>query len=149
VDSIQRLCSQEASRQGVHIQVSYPDDLPEISVDAAQIQQALLNIVLNGIQAMGSGGQLLIEVKADSGALQIRIQDDGPGIPAAHRSQIFDPFFTTKERGTGLGMSIAHQLIHGHGGDIRLLDNGRPGTTFLIKLPQRRFGDERENTHRG
>jgi signal transduction histidine kinase len=149
VDSIQRLCSQEASRQGVHIQVSYPDDLPEISVDAAQIQQALLNIVLNGIQAMGSGGQLLIEVKPDSGALQIRIQDDGPGIPAEHRSQIFDPFFTTKERGTGLGMSIAHQLIHGHGGDIRLLDNGRPGTTFLIRLPQRRFQDERENTHRG
>ncbi len=148
VDSIQVLCSQEASRQDVHIQVSYPDDLPEINVDAAQIQQALLNLVLNGIQAMTCGGQLLIEVKPDSGAIEIKIQDNGPGIPEEHRAQIFDPFFTTKDRGTGLGMSIAHQLIHGHGGDIRLLDNGR-GTTFLVRLPQRRSGDERENTHRG
>jgi signal transduction histidine kinase len=149
VESIRVLCSQEASRQGVHIQVSYPDDLPEVFVDAAQIQQALLNIVLNAVQVMDSGGQLIIAVKNNSSGVQIEIQDNGPGIPAEHRSQVFDPFFTTKDRGTGLGMSIAHKLIHGHKGNIRLLDNGRPGTTFIIDLPLRRSGDERENTHRG
>ena len=148
VDSLQVLCSQEASRQGVSIQVSYPNDLPEILVDSSQIQQALLNVVLNGIQAMETGGRLFIQVERKAETIQIRIQDEGSGIPPEHRSSIFDPFFTTKERGTGLGMSIAHRLVHGHGGDIRLLDNGIPGTTFLVELPQRRSRDERENTHR-
>jgi two-component system sensor histidine kinase HydH len=149
VDSIVMLCSQEASRQGVHIQVSYPDDLPEISVDTAQIQQALLNIVLNAVQAMDSGGQLTVALENNSRGLRIEIHDTGPGIPDEHRSQIFDPFFTTKDRGTGLGMSIAHKLIHGHNGDIRLLDNAGPGATFIIDLPAGRTGDGREDTHRG
>jgi signal transduction histidine kinase len=149
VDSIVVLCSQEASRQGVHIQVSYPDDLPAVLVDTAQIQQALLNIVLNAVQAMDSGGQLTVALENSSRGVQIEIHDTGPGIPNEHRSRIFDPFFTTKDRGTGLGMSIAHKLIRGHEGDIRLLDNGRPGTTFVIDLPLGGTGDDREDTHRG
>jgi signal transduction histidine kinase len=135
MDSLRVLCSNEAGRHGVRIEIACPEDLPELTLDAGQIQQALLNIVLNGIQAMPSGGRLDIDVKAVNAGVHIRIRDEGAGIPPGNRARIFDPFFTTKERGTGLGMPIAHKLIHGHGGEIRLMDQERRGTTFLVVLP--------------
>jgi signal transduction histidine kinase len=137
LDSIEVLCSKEANRQGVTIEVFHHGDVPELELDTAQIQQALLNIVLNGIQSMPFGGRLVIRVDESPGDLNIWIRDEGEGIPLENRSRIFDPFFTTKERGTGLGMAIAHNLIQGHGGDIRLVDEDRPGTTFLVVLPSR------------
>jgi signal transduction histidine kinase len=142
IDSIRVLCSKEANRRGVTIETSYKDDLPDLELDAAQIQQALLNIVLNGIQAMPSGGRLSIRVEESSGDLNVWIRDEGEGIPLENRSRIFDPFFTTKERGTGLGMAIAHNLIQGHGGDIRLLEEDGPGTTFQVVLPSRSSTDD-------
>ena len=134
MDSLEVLCSKEAARHGVRIEITCPTDLPEPRLDAGQIQQALLNIVLNGIQAMPSGGRLDIRVTRNGDALHVRIRDEGSGIPPENRSKIFDPFFTTKEHGTGLGMAIAHKLIQGHGGDIRLEEEGR-GSTFLVVLP--------------
>jgi signal transduction histidine kinase len=142
IDSIEVLCSKEANRQGVTIETSYEEDLPELELDAAQIQQALLNIVLNGIQAMPSGGRLSIGVEESAGDLSVWIRDEGEGIPPENQSRIFDPFFTTKERGTGLGMAIAHNLIQGHGGDIRLVEEGRSGSTFQVALPSRSSTDD-------
>jgi signal transduction histidine kinase len=142
VDSIRVLCSKEAARHGVGIEVSYQDNLPELELDATQIQQALLNIVLNGIQAMPSGGELSICLEESSGAIHIWIRDQGAGISPENRSRIFDPFFTTKERGTGLGMAIAHRLIQGHGGDIQLAEEEGTGSTFLVVLPPRSSTDE-------
>jgi signal transduction histidine kinase len=142
LDSIVVLCSKEANRQGVSIEVSYSGDVPELELDAAQIQQALLNIVLNGIQSMPFGGRLSIRVEESSGDLNVWIRDEGDGIPLENRSRIFDPFFTTKERGTGLGMAIAHNLIQGHGGDIRLVEEERPGSTFQVVLPSRSPSDD-------
>ena len=135
MDSLTVLCSKEAAKRGVRIEISCPQDLPELPLDAGQIQQALLNIVLNGIQAMPSGGCLNIHVTESAASVHVRIRDEGPGITAADRPRIFDPFFTTKDGGTGLGMAIAHKLIHGHGGEIQLLDQEGPGATFLIVLP--------------
>ncbi len=142
IDSIRVLCSNEAARHGVSIEVSYQEGLPELELDQAQIQQALLNIVLNGTQAMPDGGRLSIRAESTTEAVQIWIRDEGPGIPGGNRSRIFDPFFTTKERGTGLGMSIAHKLIQGHGGDIRIVDDERQGSTFLMVFPLRSAVDE-------
>lgn len=142
VDAIKVLCSREANRQGVDFEVSTQDDLPELELDAAQIQQALLNIVLNGIQAMPSGGRLSIRVEHEDDELSIWVRDEGEGIPLENRSRIFDPFFTTKEGGTGLGMAIAHNLIQGHGGDIRIVDGEGPGSTFQIVLPTKSSTDE-------
>ena len=135
LESIVVLCAKEADRQGVAIQIGCDERLPEIELDAAQIQQALLNIVLNGIQSMPSGGRLAICVERSSDALEIWIRDEGEGIPLENRSRIFDPFFTTKDRGTGLGMAIAHNLIQGHGGEIHLVEEGGPGSTFRVVLP--------------
>jgi len=141
VDSIKVLCSKEASRQGVDIDVSYQEDLPELKLDAAQIQQALLNIVLNGVQAMPSGGRLSIRVEHSDDTSSVWIRDEGEGIPFENRARIFDPFFTTKDHGTGLGMAIAHNLIQGHGGDIRIVDQDGPGGTFQIVLPMKSSTD--------
>jgi signal transduction histidine kinase len=144
IDSIRVLCAKEAARQGVRIEVVYSGALPEVYADAAQIQQALLNLVLNGIQAMPGGGRLKIEAKASAGAVEIRIHDEGTGIPLEARSRIFEPFFTTKERGTGLGLAVAHKLIQGHHGEIRLLEQEGPGAVFLVILPLGRPSHEQQ-----
>jgi signal transduction histidine kinase len=135
LESIRVLCSKEAERAGVTLDVAPVDGLPEISADAGQLQQALLNIVLNGIQAMPRGGRLRIDVGRGDGRLEIRVSDEGGGIPEEIRTQIFDPFFTTKDRGTGLGLPIAHNLLKGHGGDVFIEDREGGGTAFVVELP--------------
>lgn len=140
LDSIEVLCSQEAARRRVTIGVDCPAELPEVELDAAQIQQALLNVVLNGIQAMPDGGRLTMTARANGKELDITVRDEGVGIPEENRSRIFDPFFTTKEKGTGLGMAIAHNLIQGHGGDIQIVDEPGQGSTFRIVLPLKSRG---------
>jgi signal transduction histidine kinase len=137
IDSIRVLCSKEANRQGVTIESQFESSLPELELDAALVQQALLNIVLNGIQAMPSGGRLSISVTRGDNDVGIEVRDEGAGVSPENRSRIFDPFFTTKDGGTGLGMAIARNLVQGHGGDIRLVEDERRGATFLISLPMR------------
>ena len=135
VSSIQSLCSQQASRAGAVIDVDAESGLPEISADAGQLQQAFLNIVLNGIQAMPDGGRLEIGVARQDGKLEVRVADEGRGLPQDARRHVFDPFFTTKDDGTGLGLAIAHKLIQGHNSEIQIEDASPRGTTFIVSLP--------------
>lgn len=135
LESIRVLCSKQADRAGVRIDVDRGDGLPDILADAGQLQQAFLNIVLNGIQAMPSGGRLGISSRRTDSDLEVQISDEGDGIPRESRSRIFDPFFTTKERGTGLGLPIADNLVRGHGGDIRIEEHDGPGLSFVVRLP--------------
>ena len=134
--SLKVLCSKEASRHSVELALSVTETLPELNLDASQVQQALLNVVLNGIQAMPRGGRLDIVLARSNGGVRIEIRDQGTGIPLDQRTQIFDPFFTTKARGTGLGLPIAQKLIRAQGGDIRLReDHQGSGALFVIELP--------------
>ena len=142
IESLKVLCSTEASTHSVELAISSAETLPEINVDAAQVQQALLNVVLNGIQAMPKGGRLTITSSVEQGGIRIEIHDEGSGIAPEHRPRVFDPFFTTKARGTGLGLAIAKRLIEAQGGDIRVLDTDNPGTTFVITLPSQSKADE-------
>jgi signal transduction histidine kinase len=136
IGSLKVLCSKEAARHSVELLVSSPETLPELKLDAPQLQQALLNVVLNGIQAMPGGGRLDIAVTRSGGGVQIEIRDQGPGVPPDQRARIFDPFFTTKARGTGLGLPIAQKLIRAQGGEIGLReDHEGPGAVFRIELP--------------
>jgi two-component system, NtrC family, sensor histidine kinase HydH len=135
LESIRIVCSSEAERAGVALALACDRGIPEISADAGQLQQAFLNIVLNGIQAMPGGGRLGIDACRRNGALEVAVSDEGPGIPEAARSHVFDPFFTTKDRGTGLGLSIAHNLVRGHGGDIHIEDRAGGGLRFVVVLP--------------
>jgi signal transduction histidine kinase len=143
IGSLKVLCSKEAARHSVELAVEAPEILPELSLDASQVQQALLNVVLNGIQAMPRGGRLAVALTPWNGGLRIEIRDQGPGIPLEQRPRIFDPFFTTKARGTGLGLPIARKLIRAQGGDILLReDYDGPGAAFVIELPSE--GDHHE-----
>jgi signal transduction histidine kinase len=94
-----------------------------------------LNLVINGIQAMPEGGEIEVALNMDDGELVISVTDQGVGIAADDLEKIFDPFFTTKESGTGLGLSVAHQVITHLGGSIKAERNPDRGMTFSILLP--------------
>jgi len=129
------LLSAQARKQGVAVEVQAPDEGPEMMLDPDKIKQALINIMLNGIQAMPDGGVLNIELECDEKAATVSIADAGPGIPEEARDSIFTPFFSTKEQGAGLGLPLAHQIADSHGGTLRL---GRPegrGAVFVLVLP--------------
>jgi two-component system sensor histidine kinase HydH len=143
VSSLKVLCSQEAARYSVELSISVPENLPDLNVDASQVQQALLNVVLNGIQAMPKGGRLEVILAPSGEGVRIEVRDEGPGVSAEASLHLFDPFFTTKARGTGLGLSIARKLIRAQGGDIRLKEeHAGPGAAFVIELQA--GSDERE-----
>jgi signal transduction histidine kinase len=136
-DSLKTLCSKEASRHAVTIEIESAPGLPNVRVDAPQLQQALLNVVLNGIQSMPSGGTLTIELDDGDDRVVLRVRDDGPGVPAELRARIFEPFFTTKARGSGLGLAIARKLIEAQGGQIHLDESTETGgACFVITLPK-------------
>ncbi len=106
--------------------------------DAGQLKQALLNLILNGVQAMPDGGALTLSALAETGpegVMRLSVSDTGIGIPLALRTRIFDPFFTTKDEGTGLGLAIVHAIVEGHRGRIDVDSAPGQGTTFTIVLP--------------
>jgi signal transduction histidine kinase len=106
-------------------------------VDAAKLHQLVLNLVRNACEAVSAGGHVTVHVTPSPGDAhcQIRVTDDGPGIPEHVRARIYEPFFSTKEGGTGLGMSIVHSLVSLHGGAIDL-QTGPDGTTFDVVIPR-------------
>jgi len=108
--------------------------LPPVRADRAMIQQALLNLILNAVEAMPEGGALTVSSKVDDGYAFVSVSDTGTGIPEDIKDKIFDPFFTTKDEGTGLGLSIAYNVVNLHNGEVSLESNGN-GTTFTIRIP--------------
>ena len=116
-----------------------PTSLPRIQGNANQLQQVLMNLMLNAQQAMnGSPGEVLVEVSPwIGGRVEIRVRDNGPGIPKHIQQRIFEPFFTTKPsgQGTGLGLSVSYGIVHEHKGVIRVISEPGQGTTFEIELP--------------
>ena len=137
----------KADTRGIKIEKQLASGLPRVMLDRQQIKQVLLNVLLNAMDAMGErgGGSLRVRTAALSKPdamtwVQIEIEDTGPGISAANLEHIFDPFFTTKHNsgeneGTGLGLTIAHQIVQEHRGDIQVESVEGTGTTFRIHLP--------------
>ena len=138
IDSVVRLTGKKAEKQKVNITTDLDRTLPYILVDSEQIKQVLLNIVINGVQAMPEGGNLFVKTTQANGIVQVSIKDEGIGIAKEKVPRIFDPFFTTKENGTGLGLSISYQLVKKNGGEILVTPNPDQGLTFTIKFPIRR-----------
>lgn len=104
--------------------------------DRELLKQVFLNLFLNATQAMESGGTLILETRATRKYVRFVIEDNGPGIPEQSLSKIFDPFFTTKRRGTGLGLTICHNIIQAHEGDIEVESETGRGTRFTITIPR-------------
>jgi two-component system, NtrC family, sensor kinase len=139
VDRLVRLVQHELELTGIQLQRDRQDDLPRISCDPAQIEQVLLALVMNAIDAMPRGGNLWIRTHAvtEAAAIELEIRDDGCGIPAEILPHIFEPFLTTKEsgHGVGLGLAISHSIIERHHGTIEVHSEPGRGTTFKIRLP--------------
>jgi signal transduction histidine kinase len=125
----------------VTLEKSVADSLPSVSGSGNQIQQVLMNLVLNAQQAMnGKPGKVLVEARPGAaGTIEIRVTDNGPGIPKEIQRRIFEPFFTTKPtgQGTGLGLSVSYGIVQEHKGTISVFSEVGKGTTFVIQLPAR------------
>ncbi|MBI5395128.1 MAG: HAMP domain-containing protein [Verrucomicrobia bacterium] len=130
--------------QKFHVQIveELPPDLPLVCVDIKLVQQAILNILLNAVQAMPDGGTLTVSARPIAKvlmedhecAVQISIRDTGPGIPPEHREKIFSPFFTTKHRGTGLGLSITRTIVEKHSGTLTVESAAGRGTAMIMEF---------------
>ena len=131
--------------KNIEVELDLDPKLPETMVDADQIQQVFLNVIINGEQAMldaNGRGTLTVRTRLEGDMIQVSLRDDGPGITPETLRRIFDPFFTTKEtgEGTGLGLTISYGIIDEHGGRIRADSQPGRGTTFTIELPIIRGG---------
>jgi PAS domain S-box-containing protein len=131
------LLQHEASRHAVAIRTELAERLPDIIADRVQVQQVLMNLMLNGIEAMKDApGELVItSQRTDDGQLLISVSDSGVGIPAEQTERIFEAFFTTKPRGTGMGLSVSRTIVESHGGRVWASANTTRGATFQFTLP--------------
>ena len=127
----------EAALRGIEICMTLPSSLPAVAADAAQLTQALVNLVINAIQAVERNGRVEIGagLEQDERALVIAVRDTGPGIPVDKQSAIFEPFFTTKSEGSGLGLWIVQQIITAHGGVVEASNAPGGGAVFAVHLP--------------
>jgi signal transduction histidine kinase len=139
IDLLERvvfLVRDEAQVRGVRLEKQWPQQAPSIVMDAGKMEQALLNIVRNAVESIpGEGAVTIVCEPLENHFLSIRIRDSGVGLAGGEEQRIFDPFYTTKEKGVGLGLAIAREIIAAHGGEIRVASGQGRGTTFEVLLP--------------
>lgn len=119
------------------IEKRYANSLPEIMADTDMLYQSFLNLLINAMQSMPSGGSIGIDIQNDEKMVTIHIDDEGEGIPEKLLEKIWDPFFTTKKKGTGLGLGIVKNIIESHGGSILIANREEKGTRVTVELPVR------------
>jgi signal transduction histidine kinase len=137
---VMRLARHDLQSSGIAVTTDYQEDLPPVQGDATQLQQVILNLVKNAIDAMHNRplGERRLRIATGSdrhSAVLFYIRDSGPGVAAENYDRIFNPFFTTKSTGMGLGLSICRTIIEEHGGTLRLIKSGPGGSTFETSLP--------------
>jgi two-component system NtrC family sensor kinase len=137
ISSAARLLSHQRRGEKVEFQIETSADLPPVSGDAAQLQQAVIALATNAIDAMPEGGLLKISSRGNGRHVLIEVSDTGVGIPQENITRIFEPFFTTKEigKGTGLGLAVCYGILTEHGGSLDVHSRPGMGTTFTISLP--------------
>jgi signal transduction histidine kinase len=123
--------------RGIDLELQVAPGLPPVCADRDQIEQALLNLVTNAVDAMPAGGRLSLAARADDGQVALLVTDTGAGIPPEDLSRVFEPLYTTKPRGkgTGLGLPILRDIVEAHGGTVRLESRAGQGTTAVVRLP--------------
>lgn len=126
--------SERARQAGVEVSMEMPEDLPLVCIDCHQMQQVLVNLVLNAVDAIaaGEGGRVRIIGQRDETTIRLAVTDNGQGIPQTHLEQIFDTFFTTKPTGTGLGLALTKKIIEDHGAHLEVSSREGLGTTFSV-----------------
>jgi signal transduction histidine kinase len=129
------LVSGDARASKVQIELRVAPDLPSLTADRNYLKQLLLNLILNGVQAMPVGGGLTIAASADKNFLELTVADRGTGIEPDKLEKIFEPYFTTKTTGSGLGLSISRRIAEAHGGTITVYSQPGRGSRFVVRLP--------------
>ncbi len=148
------LLENEALIKGVKLEYKPGNDFPGLTLDRNQVQSALLNILINALDATEQGGTITVSIEnrsiGESKGIDILIKDTGSGIPQENLDKLFDPFFTTKDpgKGTGLGLSVSHGIIQGHGGSITVTSELGKGTQFRVWLPLDEGNKSNENPDR-
>ena len=172
LEKARALVHEVAVRQDVELRVEHAEALPDLYLDPDQMLQVLLNLLMNALQALSHGGEIVVQVAparkraADRSGIgrratdrlreqgeipaldvvEIRVRDNGPGIPAAVMAKVFDPFYTTRTQGTGLGLSICQSIVREHGGSISIESTVGQGTTVIVDLPvEKRNADRRRS----
>lgn len=137
IENIILLVRNQSAFRNIIIKKVLDTSIPEVMVDADQMQQVFINFILNASEAMPNGGQLVVSTSLSNSKeyIEIKFEDSGCGISEKAKRRIFDPFFTTKQQGTGLGLSISHGIIERHGGKIILDSELGKGTCFTIFMP--------------
>jgi two-component system NtrC family sensor kinase len=136
VDDCLGVLAERAAVRGASVERRLAPDLPLVTADEVQLQQAVLSVLENALDATASRVEIRTARDTLDGtdAVTITIVDDGEGIPADRLGRIFEPFFTTKTRGTGLGLAITRKVVEGHGGRVTLTSEAGAGTTVTITL---------------
>jgi two-component system, NtrC family, sensor histidine kinase HydH len=135
IERVFALLRVEAEPAGVTLVGDQSATLPDVCVDVQQIEQVLLNVVLNAIQASRPGAVVRVREQVDQQDVVIDVLDQGAGIPSEHLSHVFSPFFTTREKGTGLGLAIASRIVMAHCGSLEVHETSERGTCLRIRLP--------------
>ena len=129
----------EIRKSSVEVQLDLATQLPEIRVDLVQMEQVVLNLVRNAVDALGEAGRepaiIRISTGEEAAMLTLTVEDNGPGFEEGAMSQVFDPYVTTKPKGTGLGLAIVKKLVEEHIGSIRAYNNVDGGAVVSIRLP--------------
>jgi len=132
-----KMIERQASAKEIQVLSHFPSDVKEVDLDPDGINQVLLNLYLNAVEAMDQGGTLSVSLSMDEGSpwVKIIVSDTGTGIGKEDLEHIFDPYFTTKQTGTGLGLAIVHKIVEAHGGEVRAESEIGRGTTVSVLLP--------------
>jgi len=130
------LARQELDAKEIRVVRDEPAALPSVQADSDLIVQVLLGLLSNAADAVPHGGEVMLEASATQGVVEIGVADTGPGIPEGLRSRIFEPFFTTRDKGTGLGLAVARQIVEAHAGRIDVGERPGGGARFRISLPE-------------
>jgi signal transduction histidine kinase len=136
VEKTLELLRPELENRGLSVKVELAKKLPDAPLDAGQLQQVLVNLIKNAMQAMTRGGTLKLQTGQGTEGVWVSVTDTGGGIPEEQINRIFEPFYTTKKKGTGLGLMIVQRIVRAHGGRIELESNVGRGTSFRVWLPR-------------
>ncbi|HEX7972928.1 MAG TPA: response regulator [Anaerolineales bacterium] len=159
VKHVLHLLEPQLANSSVTVHTRLASHLPSGMVVANQIQQVLINLIINSMEAMPQGGEIFIETArihsangkkpsaktGDAAGVQIIIEDTGPGIPESERESIFEPFISTKENGTGLGLAVSYGIVLAHGGSLSLMEGRGKGACFRITLPEGRQNESKNS----